>query len=436
MRKGDKDVGCLGSLISMFLLFYAGAIIVSVVGGLVGICAAFFTLIFFISIVCKIITAIHSHIKGRYSGKIESVRKDSPRKIESIPGGLRLSSSQRPEARSEEPKVCKERPKVYAQRPQSRSRYMSDYQVERYAIECNAYLEHQDEMRQYEQKSPKQAEKATVKENSSEKGINILYNQVDYMSGEDFEVFVANILTRIGFTKIRLTKGSGDQGVDIIAERDEIRYAIQCKRYSKPVGNKAVQEVFAGKSFYRCHVGVVITNNYFTQAAKELAKENGVVLWDRDFFNIYANVKNDNIAKTDEESIIEKICTINGDSVIFKYKKRNKIEILGICNTVLSSAHLYFALATKLKDEWVGKCNFAVVVSFGNGTSIAYNEDGNEFFGGKELNGEMVVGIPGWMDKARDDILGGDQYELLIKAQEVYNILDEFMELVSAYMDK
>lgn len=65
-----------------------------------------------------------------------------------------------------------------------------------------------------------------------------------------------------------LTKGSGDQGVDIIAEKDEIKCAIQCKRYSQLVGNKVVQEVVAGKTFYRCRVETAITNNYFNKSAK------------------------------------------------------------------------------------------------------------------------------------------------------------------------
>lgn len=47
------------------------------------------------------------------------------------------------------------------------------------------------------------------------------------------------------------------------------------------IGNKAVQETFAGKAFYECHIGVVLTNQYFTKSAKELAQKNGIILWDR-----------------------------------------------------------------------------------------------------------------------------------------------------------
>lgn len=46
--------------------------------------------------------------------------------------------------------------------------------------------------------------------------------------------------------------------------------------------NSAVQEAVVGKSYYHCDKVVVITNNYFTPSAKELAQSNDVILWDRD----------------------------------------------------------------------------------------------------------------------------------------------------------
>lgn len=110
----------------------------------------------------------------------------------------------------------------------------------------------------------------------------------DSMDGWEFESFCADILRENGYEKVEVTKGSGDQGVDVFAERDGIKYAVQCKRYSHPVGNKAIQEIFAGKQFYHCHVGIVMTSNYFTKSAKELAKENGIILWDRDFLAKFA----------------------------------------------------------------------------------------------------------------------------------------------------
>lgn len=115
--------------------------------------------------------------------------------------------------------------------------------------------------------------------------ISLYNNQYDYMEGHDFEYFCAELLRKNGFSNVEVTQGSGDQGIDILATKDGIKYGIQCKCYSSDIGNKAVQEVFSGKTFYNCHVGVVLTNRYFTSSAKELAEKNGVLLWDRDKLN-------------------------------------------------------------------------------------------------------------------------------------------------------
>lgn len=104
----------------------------------------------------------------------------------------------------------------------------------------------------------------------------------DNMEGHDFECFCAELLKKNGFKDVIVTNGSSDQGVDIIAEKESIKYGIQCKCYSSDIGNRAVQEIYAGKAFYKCHVGIVLTNRYFTKSAKKLAQSNGIILWDRD----------------------------------------------------------------------------------------------------------------------------------------------------------
>lgn len=105
--------------------------------------------------------------------------------------------------------------------------------------------------------------------------------QIDKMEGHQFEYYCADLLRKNGFERVEITKGSGDQGIDILAQKEGIKYAIQCKCYSSDLGNKPVQEAFAGKSIYKCHVAAVITNRFFTQGAVEAAEATGVLLWDR-----------------------------------------------------------------------------------------------------------------------------------------------------------
>lgn len=90
------------------------------------------------------------------------------------------------------------------------------------------------------------------------------------------------MLQRNGFTDVEVTKASGDFGIDILARKDGVSYAIQCKCYSDTVGNHAVQEALSGAQYYHRMVAAVMTNNYFTPAAIETAQKTNVLLWDRD----------------------------------------------------------------------------------------------------------------------------------------------------------
>lgn len=106
--------------------------------------------------------------------------------------------------------------------------------------------------------------------------------ELDDLPGTDFETLTCDILASNGFDIAESTQASVDFGVDILARKDGVSYAIQCKRYTSPVGIDAVQQIYAGRAYYECHVAVVLTNQYFTSNARKLADKLGVVLWDRD----------------------------------------------------------------------------------------------------------------------------------------------------------
>ena len=145
----------------------------------------------------------------------------------------------------------------------------------------------------------------------------------DSMSGEDFELFCADILRGNGFKDVEVTKASGDHGIDVLAKKDGVKYAIQCKRYSKPVGNKAVQEAYSGKDIYKADVAVVMSNMNFTSQAMEDAKKLKVELWDRE--KIYYLQKAGKVevkAKAEKDNLICPKC--GGELVLRTAKKGSK----------------------------------------------------------------------------------------------------------------
>lgn len=104
---------------------------------------------------------------------------------------------------------------------------------------------------------------------------------IDNMNGHEFEKFCAKLLENCEFRDVKVTKGSGDFGIDITARYHNRIYGIQCKRYSKSINLKAVQEVSSGAEFYQCDIAVVMCNGTFTKSAISLAEQIGVRLWGR-----------------------------------------------------------------------------------------------------------------------------------------------------------
>lgn len=99
------------------------------------------------------------------------------------------------------------------------------------------------------------------------------------LSGVEFEHHVAELYRRLGY-QVQVTRGGGDQGIDVIAQSPRERIGIQCKQWSDVVSNAGVQEAIAGRAFYNCsHAAVVCTSTY-TRAARELAERAGVQLID------------------------------------------------------------------------------------------------------------------------------------------------------------
>jgi len=98
-------------------------------------------------------------------------------------------------------------------------------------------------------------------------------------AGTQFEIFVADLFRAMGHQAVVLG-GAGDQGVDVIVTRGEERIAVQCKNYKKAVGNKPVQEVFAGAKHHRCTHACVVAPAGYTKGATDLARSTSVQLFD------------------------------------------------------------------------------------------------------------------------------------------------------------
>lgn len=108
----------------------------------------------------------------------------------------------------------------------------------------------------------------------------ITVQEIEHLNGFEFEELIGELFRKVGY-KVKVTKKSGDQGADLVVDKDGVCTAIQTKKYARSVGNTAVQEVVAAMKYYDCDKAMVITTGLFTKGAFELASRNGVQLVDK-----------------------------------------------------------------------------------------------------------------------------------------------------------
>ena len=150
-------------------------------------------------------------------------------------------------------------------------------------FDSNDYIENYKKFEAEFNKLQQKSDIEKFREKFASKGVSKTYTlkDIDLMTGIEFENFLCDLFQKMGYHTIS-TKASGDQGIDVIAEKDSVKIGIQAKCYTGTVGNSAIQEAVAGKTYYSCDKVMVITNSRFTKAAIDLAKVNNVILWDRD----------------------------------------------------------------------------------------------------------------------------------------------------------
>lgn len=120
---------------------------------------------------------------------------------------------------------------------------------------------------------------------------------IGQMTGADFELYLAALLQKAGVVDIATTPCTGDQGADLLFSWGSRRFVLQAKRYRASVGNRAIQEAHAAKGHYRGDEAWVVTSSRFTQSARALAKELGVILIDQDGLANFTSFVNERLRR-------------------------------------------------------------------------------------------------------------------------------------------
>ncbi|WP_422850938.1 restriction endonuclease [Bacillus pseudomycoides] len=164
---------------------------------------------------------------------------------------------------------------------------------------------------------------------------------IDKMDGFQFEVYLKALFRELGY-RPEVTKRSCDYGVDVIL-KGRNRIVIQAKRYGikNRVGIRAVQEVYAGKAYYKADEAWIVTNSFYTKQAEELAKACQVKLIDRfELQNLINKVNPEQKAKDVYEQVnpAERKCPVCKNQLVIRYSKKNDNKFFG-CSQFPSCMH-------------------------------------------------------------------------------------------------
>lgn len=156
-------------------------------------------------------------------------------------------------------------------------------------------------------------------------------NEIKNMSGKNFELFLYKLFKSIGYN-VTLTPSSNDQGADLILRKEEQIIAVQAKRYSKPVGNRAVQEIVAAIPYYGATEGWVITTSSYTNSAINLANANNIRLigWNGLIKLIKQIPREDTIANIERKND----CSISNRTTFSDFIQKNS-DLLAIIMFIL-----------------------------------------------------------------------------------------------------
>ena len=98
------------------------------------------------------------------------------------------------------------------------------------------------------------------------------------MTPDQYEKYVANYFQNKGY-KVKQTPYSNDYGVDVFAERNKEKIAIQAKMFSnsnRKINRQMVMEFYGAKDFFNCNKGIIVTDGEIIQNAKDVADKLGI----------------------------------------------------------------------------------------------------------------------------------------------------------------
>ncbi|MDL5055260.1 restriction endonuclease [Oscillatoria laete-virens NRMC-F 0139] len=140
-----------------------------------------------------------------------------------------------------------------------------------------------------------------------------------------FEKLISLLLESEGYKIISRGGANPDGGIDMIAEYDGQRAAIQCKQWKSQIPVKVVREMMGSMLAEEISTGVIVALNGYSPDAQELAKKHGIYLYSEE--DILHSIQELNPQKRSQlDSLLDdptKHCPKCGNVMVLRTGKNN-----------------------------------------------------------------------------------------------------------------
>jgi len=97
------------------------------------------------------------------------------------------------------------------------------------------------------------------------------------LRGVEFEEALACLYFDIGYD-VKITKGSGDEGVDLFLRKDERVIVVQCKGHGKPIGVGAIRDLYGAMIHFEADSAILACPCGFTVGVIKFASDKPIQL--------------------------------------------------------------------------------------------------------------------------------------------------------------
>lgn len=191
-------------------------------------------------------------------------------------------------------------------------------------------------------------------------------NRFQDFTPQDFEDFIGQVYKDLGYD-VEQTSYSGDYGADLIITKDNVKTAVQIKRYqeSNKVGVQDINQIIGAKNYYNCDKASVITTSSYSKQGENLAKETKIELlqWEdlilffkelywnnKDYYTFYTEQKGDD--STNEKSYLKLTFDKVEPMAELKGGEYGTIVYLDIENISKENVKLNFSLPTLITKDY------------------------------------------------------------------------------------